>query len=195
MDFQEVATNRMNQMALEITNIKAQNKYLFKTLNRLEISQEDKNDEMFKRIQKLETQNSESQTPQSLQFNSFNEIPRSCQDLNLIGHRLSGFYNVRGLGENSNQIETVFCKFNSQRDQITLEQKKLQQDNTLAGIIIFSRILSYFSSFHVLFFWDPQLARNEWALLKLKPNMFPSTSRRIGLFSIGIRKYLLRWFV
>jgi len=40
-----------------------------------------------------------------------NIIPASCQDLKLIGHTLNGFYSVRGIGPNNNQIETIFCKF------------------------------------------------------------------------------------
>ncbi len=126
-----MTTNRMNQMALEITNLKAQNKYLFKVVNRLENSQEDKTDEILQRIQKLETPKPESQTLES--SNPSNVIPTSCRDLNLIGHKLSGFYNVRGLGGNSNKIETIFCKFNSQTNQLTSEQQKQQKDSTLDG--------------------------------------------------------------
>jgi len=134
MDFQEVATYRINKMALEVKNLKAQNKDLVKVVNIMGITQEEKNNDILQRIQKLETQKSESQTQESSKFNTFSEIPETCQDLNLMGHRLSGFYNVRGLGENGNKIETIFCKFNPQTDQPTLEQTKLQQGNTLEGI-------------------------------------------------------------
>jgi len=134
----------MNQMFQEITNLKAQNKYLLKVVNRLENSQEDSSNEILQRIQKLETQTSESQTPESFhQSKSFDDIPKSCRDLNLIGHKLSGFYNVRGLGENVNKIETIFCKFNTPRNQLALE-KKQPKENTLEGIIILSKIQCYF---------------------------------------------------
>ena len=42
---------------------------------------------------------------------SSNIVPNSCDDLQIIGHTLNGFYSVQGRDENTNRIETIFCNF------------------------------------------------------------------------------------
>ena len=45
----------------------------------------------------------------------FNGMPTSCKDLQLLGHKLSGFYSVKVSQPNNSgtKIETVFCDFQS----------------------------------------------------------------------------------
>lgn len=43
--------------------------------------------------------------------------PTSCKDLFLMGHTLNGFYQVKGIGANSNKIETVYCNYDQQPSQ------------------------------------------------------------------------------
>jgi len=44
-------------------------------------------------------------------FGTLIEEPTGCRDLYQLGHTNNGFYTVRGIGANSNNIETVFCNF------------------------------------------------------------------------------------
>lgn len=39
------------------------------------------------------------------------KIPTSCQDLNLLGHTLSGFYSVQGNKPTVTKLQTIYCNF------------------------------------------------------------------------------------
>ena len=38
-------------------------------------------------------------------------LPKSCDDLRQLGHKLSGIYPIQGEGINSNKITLTFCQF------------------------------------------------------------------------------------
>jgi len=44
---------------------------------------------------------------QSFVFN----VPSSCNDLEKLGHKLGGFYLVRGVEENRMKVEIIHCDF------------------------------------------------------------------------------------
>lgn len=44
-------------------------------------------------------------------FETFDEIPSSCKDLQLLRHRISGFYLVKGSDLKESKIEAVYCEF------------------------------------------------------------------------------------
>ncbi len=49
--------------------------------------------------------------------NQFEEMPTSCKDLQLLGHKLNGFYSIKAIRpEQGTKIETVFCNFQSSPD-------------------------------------------------------------------------------
>ena len=50
-------------------------------------------------------------------------VPNSCNDLQLMGHTLNGFYSVQGRDGNANRMETIFCNFSDNFN------KKLTQNN------------------------------------------------------------------
>ncbi len=52
------------------------------------------------------------------QKNKFKGIPASCKDLQILGHKLNGFYSIKKSQPKQGiaKIETVFCDFQSTSD-------------------------------------------------------------------------------
>ena len=51
-------------------------------------------------------------TPVPMKARSGNStLPKSCDDLKQLGHKLSGIYPIQGEGINSNKITLTFCQF------------------------------------------------------------------------------------
>jgi len=57
------------------------------------------------------------------------KVPESCQDLQLIGHTLSGFYLVQKEEGISKKIETIFCQFDQQQVSGTEAFKRMIYHN------------------------------------------------------------------
>jgi len=50
---------------------------------------------------------------------TFDGVPSSCKDLQLLGHQISGFYLVKGLDLKESKIDTVYCEFKWNKGQKT----------------------------------------------------------------------------
>ena len=117
----------MDQMGKEILTLNIQNKDLVERVKRLEdkLTEESSTKDLFHLIKKRETNNNTINKKHCASSSS----TESCQDLQLIGHTLSGFYLVQKEEGISNKIETIFCQFDQQQVSGTEAFKRIIHHN------------------------------------------------------------------
>jgi len=104
-------------MGKEMTQLKMQNENL---VNRVQKLESNMRKSRIKRAAELSNstvslrKRSLCRYPEYPDMKNQKVVPNSCNDLQLMGHTLNGFYSVQGRDKNANRIETIFCNFSSE---------------------------------------------------------------------------------